>query len=138
MLKRLRSLIVLPLAVVASLAAASPAAAQVRYTNTTDGTISESATPCSSPLVRNFTAGAGTVTDIDIGVLLAHTWRADLVMTLQSPSGTRVTFVNGVGGNADNFNVLLSDQNGTPITSHTTADTATSGTVVPPLKVGTK
>lgn len=134
MFKRLRSLIVLPLAVVASLAAASPAAAQVRYTNTTDGTISERATPCSSPLVRNFTAGAGTVTDVDIGVLLAHTWRADLVMTLQSPAGTRVTFVNGVGGNADNFNVLLSDQNGTPITSHTTADTATSGTVVPPYQ----
>lgn len=131
---RLRSLIILVLAALASLAGAFPAAAQVRYTATGTATINNTAASCTAPLVRNFTVAAATVYDVDIGVLAAHSRRSDLRMTLQSPSGTRVTFVNGIGGSATNFNVLLSDQNATAISSHTSNDTATASTVVPPYQ----
>lgn len=116
------------------LLAGGAAQAQTRYTESTDGTINETVTPCSTPLVRNFTVAAGTVTDIDIGVLLSHTYRSDLTMVLQAPNLTRVTFVQSIGGAADNFNVLLSSQNATSITAHTTNDTAAVGTVVPPYQ----
>lgn len=112
----------------------TPVLAQTRYTATTDGAISETATPCTSPLIRTFSVGSGTVTDVDIGVLLAHTWRADLTMVLKSPDGTSVTLASGVGGDVDNFNVLLDDANGTAISAHTMADTATAFTSVPPYQ----
>ncbi len=81
------------------------------YSNATTGTINNTTT-CAAPLVRNFTVGTSyTVTDVNIGVLVTHTWRGDLQITLQSPAGTRVQLVNGdintISG--DNFNVLLDD-----------------------------
>lgn len=81
------------------------------FDNTTTGTIN-SATSCTSPLVRNFTvSNSFTLADVNIGILATHTWRGDLQFTLQSPSGTRVQLtvgdVNNVSG--DNFNVLLDD-----------------------------
>lgn len=112
----------------------APALAQTRYTNTTDGAISETATPCTTPLVRNFTVAAGTVTDVNLGVLLGHTRRADLRITLQSPIGTRVVVMNATGGGADNLNVLFDDANSTAISAHTSNDTATAATVVPPYQ----
>ena len=112
----------------------TPVLAQTRYTNTTDGAIDETGTPCSATLLRTFSVGSGTVTDVDIGVLLSHTWRSDLTMVLKSPDGTSVTLASGIGGDVDNFNVLLDDANGTGIAAHTTADTATSFTSVPPYQ----
>ena len=79
----------------------APAHAQTvaRYTTATTGTVSDTATPCSNPLKRTFTVGSSqTVTDVNIGVLMAHTYRGDLVITLVSPAGTRVAVVNRVGG----------------------------------------
>lgn len=111
---------------------AVPAHAQTvaRYTTTTTGTVSDTATPCSNPLKRTFTVGTSqTVSDVNIGVLMAHTYRGDLVITLVSPAGTRVTVVNQVGGGGDNFNALLDDQAGTAVSGYTANDTITA---VPP------
>lgn len=92
---------------------AGAASAQVssQYINNTSGAINASVA-CPTPLVRNFTVTAsGTVSDVNIGILASHTWRGDIQVTLQSPSGTRVQLVNGdvnlIGG--DNLNVLLDD-----------------------------
>ncbi len=115
---------------------ASPAIAQVTYVNTADQAISETLTPCTTPLVKTFNVTAGaTVTDVNIGLLLAHTQRSDLQMTLQSPRGTIVTLFNQTGTTFDNLNVLLDDSNANPISAHNTNnDTAAAGTVVPPFE----
>ena len=136
-LSALRSWLCLCAALIWSLFAVAAHAQTTTYTNSTDGAVNESATPCSSSgyLVRNFTVGTSfIVSDVDIGVLLAHTYRGDLLMYLQSPSGTRVQIFTGTGNGANNFNVLLDDAEGSSVTSHSSADTATSGTSVPPYQ----
>ena len=118
--------------------AASPASAQVttRYTNTSDsatGFINENNTPCSNPYTRTFTVGSNyTISDVNIGVLLAHTYRGDLLMWLVSPSGTRIQLASGDGAGADNYNVLFDDSAASAISSYTANATATAGTTVPP------
>lgn len=106
------------------------ALAQVtQYTNTTSGTISETATPCTSPLVRTFTVPTSfTVSDVNIGVRLAHTYRGDLRLYLVSPAGTSVTLMENIGGGVDNLNVLFDASAGAAIATHTASnDSATSG-----------
>lgn len=107
--------------------------AQLRYTNSTDGTVNETVTPCTNPLVRNFTVSdIYTVSDVNIGVLMSHTYRGDLQFYLQSPTGTRVQLINNVGTTRDNVNVLFDDAAANPIANHTASnDTATAATVVP-------
>ncbi|MFM5916582.1 MAG: proprotein convertase P-domain-containing protein [Novosphingobium sp.] len=113
----------------------APVSAQTvnRYTNNTASAtngISDTLTPCSNPLKRTFAvSGSYTVSDVNIGVLMAHTYRGDLVLTLVSPSGTRVAFANRIGGQADNYNALADDQGATAISSYTANDTITA---VPP------
>ena len=105
--------------------ASNPAAAQTTtsYSNTTTGTISESATTCTSPMVRNFTVTANAqVTDVNIGVQFAHTYRGDVRATLVSPAGTVVNLITNVGTSADNLNVLFDDSAAANITTHTTND----------------
>lgn len=93
--------------------AANPVAAQTTttYSNTTAGAINATTT-CTAPLVRNFTVSTSyTVGDVDLGVLATHSWRGDLRITLQSPTGTRVQLVDGNSNtiDGDNFNVRLND-----------------------------
>ena len=113
----------------------TPAQAQAvnHYVNTTASAvngISDTATPCSNPLKRTFSVGTSfTVSDVNIGVLMAHTYRGDLVLTLVSPSGTRVAFDNRAGGQGDNVNALFDDQASNPVSGYTANDTITS---VPP------
>lgn len=95
------------------LAFAQPAMAQSTstFSNTTTGTVNGTNT-CAAPLVRNFNVGSNfTIADVNIGILVTHTWRGDLQFTLQSPNGTRVQLTNGDTQNTsgDNFNVLLDD-----------------------------
>lgn len=109
--------------------AVAPARAQTSttYANTTTGTISDTATPCTSPLVRSFTVTANAqVSDVNIGVQLTHTYRGDLRATLTSPSGTVVNLITNVGTSADNLNVLFDDSAPTNISTHTTNDTTTA------------
>lgn len=92
--------------------AASPAWAQsVTYVNSDNGTISETATPCSNPLVRTYNVTeALPLLDVDIGLRGSHRDRSDVRVTLQHPDGTRVQLVDGdiaIFGN--NFNFRLND-----------------------------
>lgn len=110
--------------------------AQLQYTNTTDGAVNETVTPCTNPLVRNFSVPQiFTVSDVNIGVLMSHTYRGDLQFYLQSPAGTRVQLINNIGGTRDNVNVLFDDAAANPIANHTANnDTATATTIVPPYQ----
>lgn len=105
--------------------ASNPAAAQTTtsYSNTTTGTISETATTCTSPMVRNFTVAANAqVTDVNVGVQFTHTYRGDVRATLVSPAGTVVNLITNVGTSADNLNVLFDDSAAASISTHTTND----------------
>ena len=105
--------------------AANPAAAQTTttYSNTTTGTISETATPCTTPLVRNFTVAANAqITDVNIGVQFSHSYRGDIRATLVSPTGAVVDLITNVGTGADNLNVLFDDSAATNISTHNTND----------------
>ena len=109
--------------------AANPAAAQTtsNYSNTTTGTISESATSCTTPMVRSFTVAANAqVTDVNIGVQFAHSYRGDVRATLVSPAGTVVNLITNVGTSADNLNVLFDDSAAASIATHTTNDNTTA------------
>jgi uncharacterized repeat protein (TIGR01451 family) len=109
--------------------AANPAAAQTTssYSNTTTGTISESATSCTSPMVRSFTVAANAqVTDVNIGVQFTHTYRGDVRATLISPSGTVVNLITNIGTSTDNLNVLFDDSAAASITTHTSNNDSTA------------
>lgn len=109
--------------------AVAPAQAQTSttYSNTTTGTISETATPCTAPLVRNFTVASNAqISDVNIGVQFSHTYRGDIRATLTSPSGTVVNLITNVGTSADNLNVLFDDAAATSITTHTANDNMTA------------
>ena len=56
-----------------------------------------------------------TVDDLNVGLVITHTWRDDLDVTLESPDGTTVTLFTDVGGQNDNFNILLDSDAGTNI-----------------------
>ena len=105
--------------------AANPATAQTTtsYSNTTTGTISESATTCANPMLRTFTVGANAqVTDVNIGVQFSHSYRGDIRATLVSPSGTVVNLITNVGTSANNLNVLFDDSAAASIATHTAND----------------
>ena len=122
------------LAMALVVAPAAHAQTTTTYSNTTGGAIN-SGTPCSSPLVRNFTVSSSFIVgDVDLGVLATHTWRGDLRITLQSPAGTRVQLVNGDTNNisGDNFNVRLND--GGAQTVNTDGNTVTHSTSAPPYQ----
>ncbi|ABF53985.1 Proprotein convertase, P [Sphingopyxis alaskensis RB2256] len=110
--------------------ASNPVTAQTTtsYSTTTTGTISESATPCSAPMLRSFTVAANAqVSDVNIGVQFAHTYRGDIRATLTSPAGTVVDLITNVGASADNLNVLFDDGAAASITTHNANDsTATA------------
>lgn len=112
-----------------ALAVAAPAHAQTSttYANTTTGTISETATPCTSPLIRSFTVASNAqVSDVNIGVQLTHTYRGDIRATLTSPSGTMVNLITNVGTSADNLNVLFDDAAAANISTHTANNNTTA------------
>ncbi|WP_374531769.1 proprotein convertase P-domain-containing protein [Novosphingobium sp.] len=118
---------------------AAPASAQSvnRYTNTADSAanaISDSAAPCANPFKRTFNVSTSyVVSSVSIGVLIAHTYRGDLVMNLVSPDGTRVNLTSGSGSvGADNFNATFDDAAPGAISSYTANDTASASTIVPP------
>ncbi|MFM5905999.1 MAG: proprotein convertase P-domain-containing protein [Novosphingobium sp.] len=123
---------------IAAMLFASAAGAQTvtRYTNTTDSAanaINDAATPCTARFTRQFSVGTSyTLSDVNIGVLMAHTYRSDLNMYLVSPAGTRVQILNRIGGGADNFNALLDDQASSNVSNYTADDIATATTAVPP------
>jgi uncharacterized repeat protein (TIGR01451 family) len=103
-----------------------------QYANTTAGNIVDS-TNCATTVTRTFAVGTNfTVADVNLGVLLSHTYRSDLRITLTSPVGTTVQIMTNVGGAADNLNVLFDDEASAAISSHGVDDT--TGAVPPYLR----
>jgi len=103
----------------------------VDYVNSMDGTIS-AATACgTTDLVRTFNVTDDfTVADVDLGFQADHTWRGDINLRLQSPTGTIVQLITtniGGGGNLDNYNIILNDAASTLINTapHNTPDGTT-------------
>ncbi|MVZ96268.1 DUF11 domain-containing protein [Sphingorhabdus sp. IMCC26285] len=100
-----------------------------QYSNTITGNIVDS-TNCSTTVTRTFSVGTSfTLSDVDLGVLLSHTYRSDLRITLTSPAGTTVQIMTNTGAAADNLNVLYDDEAAAAISSHTSNDT--TGAVPP-------
>jgi uncharacterized repeat protein (TIGR01451 family) len=109
----------------ASLIPITPAAAQItQYTNTTSGAINDLTCGTAGIVSRNFTVGTNFIVgDVDLGVLLSHTYRSDLRITLRSPIGTVVNVMLNTAGDGDNLNDLFNDEAATAITTHTTGVT---------------
>jgi subtilisin-like proprotein convertase family protein len=81
--------------------------------------IPQSGTPTvTSTLVAPVTTG--TVSNLTVTLNITHTFTGDLVLTLISPSGTRVTLASRNGSSGDNFtNTVFSDAAATIISSGT-------------------
>lgn len=110
----------------------SAASAQVtnQYPNTDSGAILDSLF-CIPNVTRTFNVTSGFfVTDVDLGVLLSHSYRGDLQISLRSPAGTSVEVMRNTGLDANNLNVRFSDEAGANISTHTDDDTTT----VPPYQ----
>jgi uncharacterized repeat protein (TIGR01451 family) len=101
------------------------------YTNTTTGSIADSTT-CATTVTRTFTVGTSyVVSDVNLGVLLSHSYRSDLQITLTSPTNTTVQVMTNVGGGANNLSVLFDDEATSAVSGHTAND---STAAVPPYQ----
>jgi uncharacterized repeat protein (TIGR01451 family) len=118
--------------------ASGPAVAQstINYTNTVDAPISETLTPCTNPLSRTFVVPETyTIADVNIGAVIGHTRRNNLILTLVSPAGTSVTLFRNTGGTRSNLNVLFDSALATSVNTHSAInDTATTTTIAPPYQ----
>ncbi|MCH7785400.1 MAG: proprotein convertase P-domain-containing protein, partial [Bacteroidetes bacterium] len=64
----------------------------------------------------------GTITDLNIDLVVTHTWVGDLIVTLESPAGTVITLIDQMGVPASAFGcsendliITLDDEAATPI-----------------------
>ncbi len=100
------------------------AAQTVNYytpTNTAAQAITDNGCTAGNSVVRDFTvSGSYRVGDVNLGVLIGHTYRSDLRITLKSPQNTTVTVLTWAGNvqSGDNYNDLLDDEAATAITGH--------------------
>jgi len=84
------------------------------------------AVPDEGSVTHTFTvAQAGVITDLDVRVEVQHTWVGDLILTLESPSGTIVTLLDrpgvpatGFGCPDDDLDVTFDDASGFDPESH--------------------
>ena len=74
------------------------------------------------------------VADVDIGVLVTHTYRSDLRINLISPAGTNVVVMTWTGNvqAGDNLNDLFNDEAAAAITTHVAAANDPLTPVPPP------
>lgn len=93
------------------LAAAPAGALTYTYENTTSGTVSQGATPCSNPLLRTFVVtDSFTVSEIAIGINITHPRRGDVQATLVAPNGTTSLEVIADSTNSDdNYDVYINN-----------------------------
>ena len=79
------------------------------YTSTTTTGIVDNTTVTNSITVPAL--GGATIADLNVYVNIAHTYSADLRLTLQGPSGTQVALINsGLCGSSDNIVVEFNQQ----------------------------
>lgn len=69
-------------------------------------TISDNATVASN---LNVSTAPGSLVNVKVRLSLTHTWDSDVVLTLISPSGTRILLASGRGGSGDNFTSTIFD-----------------------------
>jgi len=81
---------------------ASPTLTTLSHTNNTPVAIADVAV---STMTINVTGHTGVITDMTVLTNLAHTFAADMDVTLQSPAGTVVTFSTDNGAGNDNVYV---------------------------------
>ncbi|MEP3892307.1 MAG: proprotein convertase P-domain-containing protein [Hellea sp.] len=84
----------------------------------------------------NVTGIAGTVTDINVGLLATHTWRGDMEVRLISPSGLNLILINpdtSGSGNDDDYNLELGDE--APVTVNTGAADGPHDVALTPYQV---
>ncbi len=96
------------------------------FENTTTGAISNAATPCATPLVRDFVIGSTfDVSEVRLGLVADHVYRGDIQATLESPAGTRVVVVGSNGGDAnDNYDIQFEQAAAAAIDDGTVDNTA--------------
>ena len=81
--------------------------AQSVYSNSTDVALRDLKTVSSNIKVANDLI----ISDLNVRVNISHTYDSDLVLVLQSPSGSQITLFNRRGGSGDNLtNTLFDDQ----------------------------
>ena len=73
----------------------------------------------------------GVITDVNIQFDIDHTWNSDLIATLESPEGTRVILFSGVGGDGDNFEQTILDDDDPTAIPITSGSPPFSGTFLP-------
>ena len=115
------------------LALTDRAQAQVnQYTNSTAGVINDS-TCGGAVLNRDFiVAPSYTINDVNIGILLTHSYRSDLRITLRSPTGTTINVMLNTAGDGDNVNDLFDDEAATAIAGHNATVTDPTTPAPPP------
>lgn len=121
------------LAVLVWLGLASRAEAQTfQYTNSTAGAIND--VSCGGTVLdRTFVVGSSyTINDVNLGILLTHSYRSDLRITLRSPAGTTVNVMLNTAGDGDNLNDLFDDEAASAIGAHDAAATDPTTPAPPP------
>ena len=107
---------------------AAQAQSASQFSNTTTGAIADNTCGTGNTITRTFSVTVNVkLTDINLGVLLAHTYRGDLRITLTSPAGTTIAMITNVGASRDNLNVLFDDAASASISTHTSLDDTSTG-----------
>ena len=84
------------------------------YSSTTPTNIVDNTTVTNTITVPPL--GGQTITDLDVFVNITHTYVGDLLLSLQSPTGTTIALINtGLCGSADNMTVEFDQQAGSAI-----------------------
>lgn len=103
-----------------------------QYTTTGTDPINDLTCGTGSVVTKTFSVTNNvSITDVNIGVALLHTYRADLTITLTSPQGTTVTLMTATGGSGDNLSDLFDDSALQAISSHNTTATDSTAAVPP-------
>ncbi len=112
--------------VVAALTTPASAQTVTQYSNTTTGAITDVNCGTAGIVTRTFTVPTSYIVgDVDLGVLLSHTYRSDLRITL-AHGATTVAVMTNVAGSGDNLNDRFDDEAAANISTH-------NGTVTDPL-----
>lgn len=97
------------------------------YSDTpSSGIVINSATICTSPIIRNISIpDSYNIADVKLGFNADHAYRGDIQAVLESPAGTRITVMSSSGGDSnDNYDLELSDSSTSPINDGNIDNTA--------------
>lgn len=92
------------------------------YNNTTAEVFAAQAN-CLTTLTKTFEiTDAFVVNDLNVGLLLTHTWRGDIQVQLTSPEGTTLTLIPFSSDSDDNYDLAFDDDTGGSLDSGGTDD----------------